>query len=77
MIQIYRANELFNTPARRGQSGRRGKLNVARTTFYDAIEPRLERVQLSERAVGYTDRSVHRLIEEGIAAASAERAADK
>jgi hypothetical protein len=67
MIQIYRPSELFNTRARRG------RFNVSRTHFYDEIEPRLERVRLGPRAIGYTDRSVDRVIRDSIAAASAER----
>ena len=41
--------------------------------FYDVIEPKLERVNLTAHAVGYTDRSVERVIAEGIAEAAAER----
>jgi hypothetical protein len=78
-IAIYRASDLFNSPAvearpasngrpaRKARPARRGLLNVGKSHFYDEIEPRLERVPLGDRAVGYTDRSVNRLIEEGIA----------
>jgi hypothetical protein len=70
---IYRPSELYNKPARRGQPATRGKFPVGRTTFFEEIEPKLERVRLGPRAIGYTDRSVERVIEEGIAAARAER----
>jgi predicted DNA-binding transcriptional regulator AlpA len=73
MITIYRAAELYNAPRRSGQPTRRGMLGVGRSHFYDEIEPRLEKVRLGEKAVGYTSRSVERIIREGIAAAIAER----
>jgi hypothetical protein len=63
-IQIHRAGDLYNKP------GKRGIFNVGRTTFYDVIEPHLERVELAPHAVGYTDRSVAQKIKAGIAAAS-------
>jgi len=70
---IYRAGDLYNQPKQRGRPGQRGIFNVGKSHFYQEIEPRLERVQLGERAVGYTDRSVDRVIKEGIAEALAER----
>jgi hypothetical protein len=72
-ITIYRASELYNTPSRRGQPGKRGIFNVGKSTFYEEIEPELERVKLGERAIGYTGRSVDKKIENSIAAATAER----
>jgi hypothetical protein len=60
MIQIYRPGDLFNTPARPDRPAKRGVFNVSRSTFYDEIEPHLERVELGPKAVGYTDRSVER-----------------
>jgi hypothetical protein len=65
-ITIYRAIDLYNTPSRRGQPGKRGIFGVGKTQFYDEIEPNLERVRLGEKAVGYTDRSVDREIEQRI-----------
>lgn len=70
-IIIYRASQLYNKPSKRGQPGKRGIFNVGKSTFYDEIEPELERVKLGERAIGYTDRSVDKKIENGIAAAAA------
>jgi hypothetical protein len=84
-ITIYRGTDLFNTPARKAKpasNGRparcarpakRGKLNVGKSHFFDVIEPQLEKVQLGPKAVGYTDQSVDKFIEKGIAAAIAER----
>jgi hypothetical protein len=72
-ITIYRASQLYNTPSRRDQSGKRGLFNVGKSTFYDEIEPDLEKVNLGPRAVGYTDRSVEKRIVKGIAEATAER----
>jgi hypothetical protein len=69
---IYRAVQLYNTPRRRGRPGSRGVFNVAKSTFYEEIEPELERVKLGERAVGYTGRSIDKKIEKSIAAAAAE-----
>jgi hypothetical protein len=40
---------------------------------YEVIEPQLERVALGERAAGYTNRSVRRVIEAGIAKAATYR----
>jgi hypothetical protein len=77
-ITIYRASELFNHPAvkarrgRKGKSGRtakparKGLFPVSRSYFYEVIEPRLQRVELGEKAVGYTGVSVTRLMEKGI-----------
>jgi hypothetical protein len=65
-ITIYRAVELYS------RGGRRGIFNVGKTFFYSEIEPRLEKVRLGERATGYTDRSVDRVIKQGIAKAAAE-----
>jgi hypothetical protein len=72
-IKIYRPNELFNTPPRDDKPSKRGLFNVGKSTFYDEIEPDLEKVTLASRAVGYTDRSVERRIAKGIAEAAAER----
>lgn len=72
-IKIYRPGELYNMPQREGKPSKRGVFNVGRSTFYDEIEPDLEKVDLGPRAVGYTDRSVEQKIERGIASATAKR----
>jgi hypothetical protein len=72
-FMIYRAGDLHNSPPSQGRPGKRGILNIGKSAFYDVIEPKLERVNLTAHAVGYTDRSVERVIAEGIAEAAAER----
>jgi hypothetical protein len=62
-IGIFRAAELYN------RGGKRGVFNVGKSHFYETVEPQLERVALGERAVGYTERSVERVIRQGIAKA--------
>jgi hypothetical protein len=82
-ITIFRATELHNVPARKATKKKparpatRGKLGVGKTYFYEKIKPRLEWVSLGGPGgpVGFTDRSVDKLIEEGIAAAAAKREA--
>jgi hypothetical protein len=71
MTLVYRASELYNHPrvkARKASKGRRarkakpaskGLLRVSKSHFYDKIEPKLERVELSKKAIAYTGRSVH------------------
>src|SRR5262245_16132339 len=78
---VYRATELYDhakvkarkaragKKARKGRPARRGLLRVSKSHFYDVIEPKLERVELSPKAVAYTGRSVHKLI--GIGEATA------
>jgi hypothetical protein len=72
---IYRPSDCYNKPAQPAKQGKkaspatRGLFNVSRTTFYDVIEPRLERVALTDKAIGYTGRSVERVQREMIAAA--------
>jgi hypothetical protein len=66
-ITIYRAGELYSTRKRRG------KFPTGKSHFFKVIEPQLEKVQLGPQAVGYTDQSVDKFIEKGIAAATAER----
>jgi hypothetical protein len=82
-ILVYRASELYNHPAikarpaskrrraRKAKPARSGLLRVSKSHFYDKIEPKLERVELSPKAVAYTGRSVHKLI--GIEEASASQ----
>jgi hypothetical protein len=72
---IYRPGDCYNKPARPAKRGKkatpatRGIFNVSRTTFYEVIEPRLERVAITDKAIGYTGRSVERVQREMIAAA--------
>jgi hypothetical protein len=75
VITIYRPTELYSQPAKGGRPAKRGIFGVGKSFFYDVIEPLLEKVNISERAVGYTDRSINKVIEDGIATAAAERAA--
>jgi hypothetical protein len=75
-ITIYRPSELYNHPAKGGRPAKRGVFGVGKSFFYEVIEPLLERVNLSDRAIGYTDRSVDKVIDEGIALAAAARAAE-
>ena len=70
---IYRAGDLHNHPATRTKPARRGLLNVGKSLFYAEIEPRLEKVNLGQKAKGYTSRSVEKVVKEGIAEATAER----
>jgi hypothetical protein len=65
VCKIYRAGDLHNKP------GKSGIFNVGRTHFYEVIEPRLEKICLGNRAVGYTDRSVERVQAEMIAEGAA------
>ena len=73
--QIFRPRDLFNKPAQPAKRGKpatpgtRGIFNVGRSCFYDVIAPRLERVQLGQKAIGYTGRSVERVQREMIAEA--------
>lgn len=60
---VWRANQIYSRP------GKPGKLPIGKTFFYSKIEPLLEKVRLGDHVVAYTDRSVVRIIEAGIAAA--------
>jgi hypothetical protein len=72
---IYRPGDCYNKPAQPAKQGKKatparpGIFPVSRTTFYEVIEPRLERVALTGKAIGYTGRSVERVQREMIAAA--------
>jgi len=46
----------------------RERIGIGKTMFEESIAPRLTKVQLGPRAVGFTESSVNRLIEEMIAA---------
>ena len=67
MVVILRANQIYSQP------GKPGRLPTGKSHFYEEIEPRLEKVVLGPKAVGYTERSLDTLIEEGIGEAAAER----
>jgi hypothetical protein len=77
-ILIYRASELYNhppikarpasagRPARNAKPAKRGIFGVGKSHFYEVIEPQLEKVRLGPKAVGYTGRSVTKIIEQGV-----------
>ena len=67
MFVVLRASQIYSQP------GKPGRLPTGKSHFYGEIEPRLEKVVLGPKAVGYTERSLDRLIEEGIGEAAAER----
>ena len=67
MVVILRANQIYSQP------GRPGRLPTGKSHFYEEIEPRLEKVVLGPKAVGYSERSLDALIEEGIGEAAAQR----
>ena len=67
MFVILRANQIYSQP------GKPGRLPTGKSHFYGEIEPRLEKVVLGPKAVGYSERSLDALIEEGIGEAAAER----
>ena len=67
MTTALRANQIYSQPRKPS------KLPTGKSHFYEEIEPKLEKVVLGPKAVGYTERSLDQLIEEGIAEAAAER----
>src|SRR4051812_32126705 len=67
MVFILRANQIYSQP------GKPGRLPTGKSHFYEEIEPRLEKVVLGPKAVGYTERSLDTLIEEGIGEAERDR----
>ena len=67
MVVVLRASQIYSQP------GKPGRLPTGKSHFYEEIEPKLEKVVLGPKAVGYTERSLDRLIEEGIGEAAAER----
>jgi hypothetical protein len=64
---ILRGNQIYSRP------GKPGRLPTGKSHFFEKIEPRLEKVALGPKAVGYTERSLNKLIEEGINEAAAKR----
>jgi hypothetical protein len=67
MVLVLRASQIYSRP------GKPGRLPTGKSHFYELIEPQLERVVLGPMAVGYTERSLDKLIERGIVKAAAER----
>lgn len=67
MVFILRANQIYSRP------GKPGRLPTGKSHFYEEIEPQLEKVVLGPKAVGYSERSLEKLIEQGIDEAAAER----
>ena len=67
MVVVLRASQIYS------QSGKPGRLPTGKSHFYEEIEPKLEKVVLGPKAVGYTERSLDKLIEQSIEA-RAERA---
>jgi hypothetical protein len=65
---VLRASQIYS------ERGKPGRLPTGKSHFYSVIEPQLERVPLGPKAVGYTERSLNKLIERGIAEAAAARA---
>ena len=68
-FMIYRAGDLHNSPPSQGRPGKRGILNIGKSAFYDVITFISPHFACSNQA----DRSVERVIAEGIAEAAAER----
>ena len=67
MLVVLRANQIYSRP------GKPGKLPTGKSHFYEKIAPKLEKAKLGPKTVVYTERSLDKLIEEGIAEAAAER----
>ena len=67
MVVILRANQIYSQP------GKPGRLPTGKSHFYEEIESRLEKVVLGPKAVGYTERSLNKMIAQGIDEAAAER----
>ena len=59
MVVILRANQIYSQPSKPG------RLPTGKSHFYEEIEPKLEKVVLGPKAVGYTERSLDKMIEEG------------
>jgi hypothetical protein len=68
MLVVLRASQIYSRP------GKPGRLPTGKSHFYEVIEPKLEKAALGPKTVVYTERSLDRLIEEGIGEAAAERA---
>ena len=50
MVVVLRANQIYSQPSKPG------RLPTGKSHFYEEIEPRLEKVVLGPKAVGYTER---------------------
>jgi hypothetical protein len=78
---VWRAHQIYSRPAQPEQPAKPGKpakpaqpakpgiLPIGKTHFFEKIAPQLEKVRLGENVDCYTDRSLRKLIEAGIAAA--------
>jgi hypothetical protein len=69
-IVVLRAPQIYS------RRGKPGLLPTGKSHFHEVIEPQLEKVVLGRKAVGYTERSLDKLIEKGIVKAAAERRQD-
>ena len=67
MVLVLRASQIYS------RAGKPGRLPTGKSHFYEEIEPRLEKVVLGPKSVGYTERSLDKVIEQGIAKAAAGR----
>ena len=63
-IVVLRAAQIYSRP------NKPGRLLVSKSHFYDEIESQLERLALGPNVFAYTERSVNKLIERGIAEAA-------
>jgi hypothetical protein len=69
MISVLRAIQIYSTPTKPG------RLPISKSHFFAWVEPRLEKVLLGpparrHAAIAYTERSLDKLIEEGIGEAT-------
>jgi hypothetical protein len=75
MVVVLRASQIYSQPAQPAKRGKPakpakpGRLPTSKSHFHEVIAPKLEKVALGEKAVGYTERSLDKLIEQGIEAA--------
>ena len=67
MVVVLRASQIYSSRRKPG------KLPTGKSHFYEEIAPKLEKAKLGPKTVVYTERSLNKLIEEGIAEAAAER----
>jgi hypothetical protein len=67
MVVVLRASQIYS------QRGRPGRLPTGKSHFYSEIAPKLVKVAFGAKAVGYTESSLNKLIQEGIAEAAAGR----
>jgi hypothetical protein len=67
MVAVLRANQIYSRP------GKPGRLPTGKSHFHEVIEPQLEKVVLGPKSVAYTERSLDKVIEQGIAKSATER----